>query len=171
MRAFLIDSSQICVYIGLGSILVLGLYRFKSVVTHTHSLTSVGYIGSFFTLLNIATFIVFVFDKWVSRQPPSNGPHSINKYKIPPPGWYPRHIIPQRLSLMQPRLPQVTWRVSERTLLLLAAIGGSMGAKLAQRMVRHKTQKQPFGYLLSAICVSQTVLCIGLLYLYLFIFI
>ncbi len=36
-------------------------------------------------------------------------------------------------------------RVSEATLLLLAVLGGWPGAKYAQRVYRHKTQKQPFG--------------------------
>ena len=36
------------------------------------------------------------------------------------------------------------WRISEATLLGLALLGGWPGAKLAQRMVRHKTRKMPF---------------------------
>jgi uncharacterized membrane protein YsdA (DUF1294 family) len=37
------------------------------------------------------------------------------------------------------------WRISEATLLVWAAAGGWFGAKLAQRLFRHKTRKQPFG--------------------------
>ena len=44
-------------------------------------------------------------------------------------------------------------RISERTLLSLAFIGGSVGAKMAQQRFRHKTRKQPFGFLLNAIVV------------------
>lgn len=44
-------------------------------------------------------------------------------------------------------------RISERTLLLLALAGGSLGAKVAQRRLSHKTQKQPFGRRLNAIVV------------------
>lgn len=42
------------------------------------------------------------------------------------------------------------WRVSEITLLMLATIGGWIGAKLAQAVLRHKSSKQPFGLLLNA---------------------
>jgi uncharacterized membrane protein YsdA (DUF1294 family) len=40
------------------------------------------------------------------------------------------------------------WRVPENTLLLMALLGGWPAAKLAQRRLRHKTRKQPFGSLL-----------------------
>lgn len=36
-------------------------------------------------------------------------------------------------------------RVRERTLLILAGLGGSIGALVARRRFRHKTHKQPFG--------------------------
>ncbi|MEJ8308706.1 DUF1294 domain-containing protein [Agrobacterium larrymoorei] len=42
-------------------------------------------------------------------------------------------------------------RIRERTLLLFALIGGSLGAVTAQQMLRHKTRKQPFRGLLLAI--------------------
>lgn len=41
-------------------------------------------------------------------------------------------------------------RLPETTLLLLATIGGWIGAKLAQIILRHKSSKQPFGLLLNA---------------------
>ena len=41
------------------------------------------------------------------------------------------------------------WRVPEATLLLLALMGGWVGAKLAQRRFRHKTRKQPFTAMLN----------------------
>ncbi|WP_395516675.1 DUF1294 domain-containing protein [Pseudorhizobium flavum] len=43
------------------------------------------------------------------------------------------------------------WRVRESTLLLLALIGGSFGAILAQRLLRHKTRKEPFRTILALI--------------------
>jgi uncharacterized membrane protein YsdA (DUF1294 family) len=36
------------------------------------------------------------------------------------------------------------WRISEKNLHLLALLGGWLGAFLAQKILRHKTQKQPF---------------------------
>ena len=38
------------------------------------------------------------------------------------------------------------WRVPERTLLLLAFLGGSIGARMAMQMFRHKTQHAAFKY-------------------------
>ncbi len=38
------------------------------------------------------------------------------------------------------------WRTPEKRLLTLAIIGGWPAAKLAQRMLRHKTRKQPFAW-------------------------
>lgn len=48
-------------------------------------------------------------------------------------------------------------RISERTLLRLAAIGGSAGTVLAQQMVCHKTRKEPFRSQLIRIIVLQIV--------------
>lgn len=36
------------------------------------------------------------------------------------------------------------WRISEATLLLLAIVGGSLGALLGMKAFRHKTQKPKF---------------------------
>lgn len=47
------------------------------------------------------------------------------------------------------------WRVSEKTLLTLALVGGSIGALLASKTFRHKTRKQPFKGLLQLICFCQ----------------
>lgn len=40
-------------------------------------------------------------------------------------------------------------RIPERSLLILAILGGWIGAKIAQHRLRHKTRKQPFGILLN----------------------
>jgi uncharacterized membrane protein YsdA (DUF1294 family) len=50
------------------------------------------------------------------------------------------------------------WRVTERTLLTLAALGGTPGAFLARRMLRHKTAKQPFNLILTALAAGQVAL-------------
>ena len=49
-------------------------------------------------------------------------------------------------------------RISERTLLTLAMVGGSPGALFARARFRHKTRKQPFSTLLFAICAVQVAL-------------
>jgi uncharacterized membrane protein YsdA (DUF1294 family) len=49
------------------------------------------------------------------------------------------------------------WRVPEKTLLMLAAIGGTPGAFAGQRVLRHKTQKQPFGTYLLLIAIAQVI--------------
>lgn len=46
-------------------------------------------------------------------------------------------------------------RIPESNLLLLAMIGGTPGAKYAQRRFRHKTLKQPFAGALGVIGVIQ----------------
>jgi uncharacterized membrane protein YsdA (DUF1294 family) len=58
------------------------------------------------------------------------------------------------------------WRVSENDLLGLAFFGGSLGAWSAQRLLRHKTRKEPFRTRLAAILVLHAaVLSVGLLIL------
>lgn len=54
-------------------------------------------------------------------------------------------------------------RIPERTLLTLAAVGGSVGAVAAQQLFRHKTRKQPFANFLLAIVACQAVLAIAAL--------
>lgn len=46
------------------------------------------------------------------------------------------------------------WRTPEKTLLTMAIVGGWPAAKLAQRLLRHKTRKQPFAWNLNLIGVA-----------------
>lgn len=52
------------------------------------------------------------------------------------------------------------WRVPERNLLMLAFIGGTPGAFLAQILLRHKTKKQPFKGTLQIIALFQIAVII-----------
>ncbi|MGF0536374.1 DUF1294 domain-containing protein [Agrobacterium sp. ES01] len=53
-------------------------------------------------------------------------------------------------------------RISEAQLLTLAFFGGSPGALMAQRIFRHKTQKQPFRRYLKTIAVLHGIIVLGL---------
>ena len=50
------------------------------------------------------------------------------------------------------------WRVSEARLLQFALFGGSLGAVAAQRLLRHKTRKEPFRTQLMAILILHVAL-------------
>ena len=56
------------------------------------------------------------------------------------------------------------WRIPELTLLLLAALGGSVGAWLGMRVWRHKTQHLKFLLGIPAIFVLQIFLAWWILY-------
>lgn len=49
------------------------------------------------------------------------------------------------------------WRISEDRLLAIAFLGGSIGAKLAQMLLNHKTRKEPFRQQLNGIVAVQIV--------------
>ena len=53
---------------------------------------------------------------------------------------------------------QGSWRISEATLLMLAVIGGSIGALLGMKVWRHKTQHKKFKYGLPLILLAQIAL-------------
>jgi uncharacterized membrane protein YsdA (DUF1294 family) len=53
---------------------------------------------------------------------------------------------------------QGSWRISEATLLILAVIGGSIGALLGMKVWRHKTQHKKFKYGVPFILIAQIVL-------------
>lgn len=52
------------------------------------------------------------------------------------------------------------WRISESTLLLLSAIGGSIGAIIGMKVWRHKTRHAKFIYGVPAILLIQAFLLI-----------
>ena len=53
---------------------------------------------------------------------------------------------------------QGRWRISEATLLMLAVIGGSLGAILGMRIWHHKTMHKKFKYGLPLILLAQVAL-------------
>lgn len=54
-----------------------------------------------------------------------------------------------------------SWRIRESTLLGLAFLGGSVGAISAQRLLRHKTRKEPFRSILLSIVILQAGLVVS----------
>ena len=53
---------------------------------------------------------------------------------------------------------QGSWRISEETLLMLAVIGGTIGALLGMQVWRHKTMHKKFKYGLPLILLAQIAL-------------
>ena len=57
------------------------------------------------------------------------------------------------------------WRIPESTLLLFAAIGGSVGAWLGMCLWRHKTQHKKFKFGVPAVFILQIALTCYICYL------
>ena len=55
------------------------------------------------------------------------------------------------------------WRISEATLLLMAVIGGSIGAWAGMRLWHHKTMHKKFKYGIPLIIIMQVALAVYLL--------
>lgn len=55
------------------------------------------------------------------------------------------------------------WRIPEKTLLLLALVGGSLGAYAAMRIFRHKTKHPQFSIGIPVIFIIQVALASYLL--------
>ena len=55
------------------------------------------------------------------------------------------------------------WRISEATLLTMAAIGGSIGAWAGMRIWHHKTMHKKFKYGIPVIIIMQVALAVYLL--------
>ena len=54
------------------------------------------------------------------------------------------------------------WRVSEATLLMMAVIGGSIGAWAGMRLWHHKTMHKKFKYGIPIIIIMQIAVCVYL---------
>ena len=60
---------------------------------------------------------------------------------------------------------EAMWRVREASLLMLAVLGGSIGAWLGMKVWHHKTQHKKFRYGIPAIIIIQLVIIGYFLYL------
>lgn len=59
---------------------------------------------------------------------------------------------------------RMKWRISEAILLILAAMGGSIGAWLGMKIWKHKTLHKKFKYGIPLIILLQIALCIYVFY-------
>ncbi len=57
------------------------------------------------------------------------------------------------------------WRISESTLLLVAFVGGGLGALAGMKLFRHKTQKAKF-FVGVPVCIALNVVAVVALLLY-----
>lgn len=55
------------------------------------------------------------------------------------------------------------WRIPEKTLLLLALLGGALGAYLGMKTFRHKTQHEKFTIIVPVLALIQLVVVFWLL--------
>ena len=81
-------------------------------------------------VINIVTFLVYGIDKW-------------------------RSTSGRLLPTGRKKAKKGSWRISEATLLILAAIGGSIGALLGMKIWHHKTMHKKFKYGLPLILLAQ----------------
>lgn len=58
------------------------------------------------------------------------------------------------------------WRITETALLLLAVIGGSIGAWLGMKVWHHKTKHKKFKYGIPAIIILQVIIAAWVLFKY-----
>ena len=83
--------------------------------------------------INIVTFLVYGIDKW-------------------------RSTSGRLLPTGRKKAKQGSWRISEATLLMLAVIGGTIGALLGMQVWHHKTMHLKFKYGLPLILLAQIAL-------------
>ena len=57
------------------------------------------------------------------------------------------------------------WRISEATLIIVAVIGGSIGALAGMKVFHHKTKKKKFSLGVPAILIIQFLMAVGIIYL------
>ena len=87
----------------------------------------------YLAVTNVVTFFIYGVDKW-------------------------RSTSGRLLPTGRKKAKQGSWRISETTLLILAVIGGSIGALLGMQVWHHKTMHKKFKYGLPLILLAQIVL-------------
>ena len=77
-------------------------------------------------VINIITFLVYGIDKWKAVSQRGQSQTRLG-------------YAERKQARTKSKAKQGSWRISEATLLLLAVIGGSIGALLGMQVWRHKT--------------------------------
>ena len=96
-------------------------------------------------VINIVTFLVYGIDKAASKRGQSQTRLSYAERK-------------QARPKVKWKAKQGSWRISEASLLMLAVIGGTIGALLGMQVWRHKTMHLKFKYGLPLILLAQIAL-------------
>jgi len=52
------------------------------------------------------------------------------------------------------------WRISEKTIFVIALLGGSIGVKMGMQQYRHKTQHKKFVYGIPSIIIIQLIVAL-----------
>ena len=64
------------------------------------------------------------------------------------------------MGIDKSRAKKIQWRIQEKTLFLIALLGGSVGSILGMYSFRHKTKHRSFVYGMPAILLLQVILCL-----------
>ena len=95
-------------------------------------------------VINVVTFLVYGIDKAASKRGQSQTRLSYAERK-------------QARPKVKVKAKQGIWRISEATLLMLAVIGGTIGALLGMKVWHHKTMHKKFKYGLPLILIIQII--------------
>ena len=96
-------------------------------------------------VINVVTFLVYGIDKAASKRGQSQTRLSYAERE-------------QARPKVKWKAKQGSWRISEASLLMLAVIGGTIGALLGMQVWRHKTMHLKFKYGLPLILLAQIAL-------------
>lgn len=92
----------------------------------------------YLVIINLVTFIIFGYDKWISK-------HNAKQTK---------------------RRRRTKRRIPEKTLLSLAGAGGSVGALMGMSVWHHKTMHKKFIYGVPLILILQSIILIIVIHKY-----
>jgi uncharacterized membrane protein YsdA (DUF1294 family) len=95
--------------------------------------------------INVLTFLVYGIDKWKAVSQRGQSQTRLSSAE-------------RKQAWTKSKAKQGRWRISEATLLMLAVLGGSIGALLGMKVWHHKTMHKKFKYGLPLILIAQIAL-------------